>query len=90
MGYFRAISQRDERSERALILTERIIEYNPAHYTIWLVASLTRSFKTIILFDLYFRHYRQQILFSLNKNLYEELDFVKDQIDNNPKNYQLW
>ncbi|CAB4412720.1 unnamed protein product [Rhizophagus irregularis] len=70
MGYFRAISQRDERSERALKLTERIIEYNPAHYTIW--------------------HYRQQILFSLNKNLSEELDFVKEQIESNPKNYQLW
>ncbi|RGB31747.1 hypothetical protein C1646_626790 [Rhizophagus diaphanus] len=70
MGYFRAISQRDERSERALKLTERIIEYNPAHYTIW--------------------HYRQQILFSLNKNLHEELDFVKEQIESNPKNYQLW
>ncbi|GBB95266.1 hypothetical protein RclHR1_02500015 [Rhizophagus clarus] len=70
MGYFRAISQKDERSERALQLTEKIIEYNPAHYTIW--------------------YYRQQILFSLDKNLYEELDFVKDQIDSNPKNYQLW
>ncbi|CAG8496293.1 10248_t:CDS:2 [Funneliformis mosseae] len=70
MGYFRAVAQKDERSERALDLTEQIIEHNPAHYTIW--------------------RYRQQILFFLNKNLYEELDFVDEQIKYNPKNYQLW
>ncbi|CAG8755636.1 8566_t:CDS:2, partial [Racocetra fulgida] len=35
MGYFRAISQKNEHSERALTLTEKIIEHNPAHYTIW-------------------------------------------------------
>ncbi|KAF0460276.1 protein prenylyltransferase [Gigaspora margarita] len=70
MGYFRALAQKNEHSERALTLTEKIIEHNPAHYTIW--------------------HYRQQILFSLNKDLYEELDFIRNQVEQNPKNYQLW
>ncbi|CAG8495213.1 14913_t:CDS:2, partial [Dentiscutata heterogama] len=69
MGYFRALSQKNEHSERALTLTEKIIEHNPAHYTIW--------------------HYRQQILFTLNKDLNEELDFIQKQVEQNPKNYQL-
>ncbi|KAJ3045772.1 hypothetical protein HDV00_007898 [Rhizophlyctis rosea] len=33
--YFRAIAQAGEKSERALELTEYIINENPAHYTIW-------------------------------------------------------
>ncbi|RHZ49155.1 hypothetical protein Glove_529g43 [Diversispora epigaea] len=70
MSYFRAVALKDERSERALDLTEKIIRHNPAHYTIW--------------------HYRQQILFSLEKDLYKELDFITDQVIDNPKNYQLW
>lgn len=35
MSYFRAITAKDEKSERALDLTEEIINMNPAHYTIW-------------------------------------------------------
>src|SRR4051794_25357199 len=37
MSYFRAISKVNEISERALELTEHIIDLNPAHYTIWYV-----------------------------------------------------
>ena len=35
MDYFRAISVVQERSERALELTETIIRINTAHYTVW-------------------------------------------------------
>ncbi|KAG9291069.1 hypothetical protein G9A89_012941 [Geosiphon pyriformis] len=70
MDYFRAISRKGELSDRALELTEHIIELNPAHYTIW--------------------NYRQQILFSLDKDLYKELEFVQSLAEANPKNYQLW
>lgn len=35
MDYFRAITAMEEKSERALELTETIVRMNPAHYTVW-------------------------------------------------------
>jgi len=37
MSYLRAIMSDDEKSERALRLTEHLISLNPAHYTVWSV-----------------------------------------------------
>lgn len=35
MSYLRAVMWNNEKSDRALKLTENIIEMNPAHYTVW-------------------------------------------------------
>lgn len=35
MGFYRAVSSSEECSLRALELTKRVIEWNPAHYSIW-------------------------------------------------------
>lgn len=35
MSYLRAIMAKNEMSERALALTEDIIDMNAAHYTVW-------------------------------------------------------
>lgn len=35
MDYFRAVIRTNEQSERVLLLTQDIIDMNPAHYTVW-------------------------------------------------------
>jgi hypothetical protein len=35
MSYLRAVMAKNEMSERVLDLTSRVIELNPAHYTVW-------------------------------------------------------
>lgn len=37
MSYLRAIMAKNEMSERALALTEDIIDMNAAHYTVWYI-----------------------------------------------------
>lgn len=37
MSYLRAVMAEDEKSDRALRLTEDIIRMNPAHYTVWYI-----------------------------------------------------
>lgn len=39
MAYLRALMAKDELSERALKITEHVIDLNPAHYTVWLGSS---------------------------------------------------
>lgn len=35
MAYLRALMAKEEMSQRALKVTEHIIDMNPAHYTVW-------------------------------------------------------
>lgn len=37
MSYLRAAMAKNEKSDRALKLTEEIIRMNPAHYTVWYI-----------------------------------------------------
>ena len=40
MSYLRAAMAGDEKSDRALELTEDIIRMNPAHYTVWYITEI--------------------------------------------------
>jgi protein farnesyltransferase/geranylgeranyltransferase type-1 subunit alpha len=40
MGYFRALTAKQEHSERVLDVTLRVIRLNPAHYTVWCASLL--------------------------------------------------
>ena len=44
----------------------------------------------IALFVIFLRHYRREILKSLNKDLEHELRFISNVIKDQPKNYQVW
>ena len=70
MSYLRAVMAQNERSERALSLTEDVIASSPAHYTVWL--------------------YRAKVLFTLNKDLKEELEWMNPTALKHQKNYQIW
>lgn len=45
MSYLRAVMAKDEKSERALELTEDIIGMNPAHYTVWYGPGIGRIYQ---------------------------------------------
>jgi protein farnesyltransferase/geranylgeranyltransferase type-1 subunit alpha len=60
----------NEYSERALALTEDLIDMNPAHYTVWL--------------------YRARVLFALNSDLRQELEWLNETALDHQKNYQIW
>jgi protein farnesyltransferase/geranylgeranyltransferase type-1 subunit alpha len=106
MGYFRAISAQEERSQRALDVTLRVIRLNPAHYTVWCVLarpdpSVPRGLVPLLRRELrrtrYFlalvcfsRQYRFKTLIALGASLEDELDLMTQLAEDNMKSYQVW
>ncbi|KAF0978564.1 hypothetical protein FDP41_002384 [Naegleria fowleri] len=104
MNYFRAIVQRNEMSERALLITEEAIELNPANYTAW-------HFRRLVLdalnYDLskeieylnrvsednpknYQIWYHRQALIEKLRVTEGEKEFVEKMFDDDSKNYHVW
>jgi protein farnesyltransferase/geranylgeranyltransferase type-1 subunit alpha len=78
--YFRAVSHKDEWSERALQLTTLCLQFNPANYTVWhfrrkcMWALLMKDDKSI----------------DLEAFLVNDLTLAAALGGENPKNYQIW
>ena len=88
MDYFRAATRTNEKSARVLSLIQDIIDMNPAHYTVWYVIGTRVDLTSQTQFLC--RNYRQQVLFALNSNLEEELNYIDEIILDQAKNYQVW
>ncbi|CAH2079032.1 unnamed protein product [Thlaspi arvense] len=94
MDYFRAIYFSDERSPRALRITEKALRVNSGNYTVMILRCFVECLILVLLssstvlkweFD-----WKRLVLEELNHDLYGELEFIKSLANDNSKNYQLW
>eukprot|EP00339_Tiarina_fusa_P002281 CAMPEP_0117006446 /NCGR_PEP_ID=MMETSP0472-20121206/6671_1 /TAXON_ID=693140 ORGANISM="Tiarina fusus, Strain LIS" /NCGR_SAMPLE_ID=MMETSP0472 /ASSEMBLY_ACC=CAM_ASM_000603 /LENGTH=294 /DNA_ID=CAMNT_0004707913 /DNA_START=1 /DNA_END=882 /DNA_ORIENTATION=- len=106
MNYFRAILQKDERSERAWELTEDVIDQNPANYTAWyyrriLLKELQKDLSKELEFcsetavdspKNYQVWHHRRCLVELMNDPSKELEFTEHilDLDEDSKNYHAW
>uniref|UniRef100_A0A914XBY2 Protein farnesyltransferase/geranylgeranyltransferase type-1 subunit alpha n=1 Tax=Plectus sambesii TaxID=2011161 RepID=A0A914XBY2_9BILA len=103
-AYFRAIVQKDERSERALQLTTHCAELNSANYTVWqyrrnilqsLGSDLHQELKycAAIIEDNpknYQVWHHRRVLVEWTKDPSKEIDFTDGILRDDSKNYHAW
>lgn len=104
MSYFRAILQKDERSARALSLTDEVIRLNPANYTAWyfrrlLIEELKSDLRKELEFvsrvgrssakNYQIWHHRRWLIERL-QDPSEELAYCAEHIQTDSKNYHTW
>lgn len=95
MDAFRYIVSVQEKSQRAIDLTETIIKSNPGMFTVWwvLVVYLTLTLPCLLTCCCVFlsRNYRSDTITSLpDQDLAAELDFMERMIKAHLKGYQVW
>ncbi|KAI8058134.1 hypothetical protein BDF22DRAFT_23871 [Syncephalis plumigaleata] len=104
MDYFRAVSAQREFSERALALTEDIINMNPGHYTIWLYrkdillgidADLEKELEFIARManenpKCYQLWHHRQVIIEHMGDASRELAFIEGALKEDPKNFHAW
>ncbi|XP_022919776.1 protein farnesyltransferase/geranylgeranyltransferase type-1 subunit alpha [Onthophagus taurus] len=103
-NYLRAIMKMEEKSERALELTEDAVRLNPANYTVWqyrrvILKALNKDLKGELAYieriikgnmkNYQVWHHRKVLIEWLNDGS-QELNFTKKILEEDEKNYHAW